>query len=190
MEFLPSPHSVSKNLRIFFENNFGVPPKMLGRFRRETAEYGWISRECSESCSAENEAKRSMKMTMMSIAKIQFFTIIFRMMKARSMSFNLKLNVMEWAKTVMFCWVILFSAGHYPTQYNKLVRHFNHSEDIKQYRPSMAFTAAMFSLSAYIGLHFEAKSKHNMLASYLFIQAVITQMNKHQMKTKHFLLVI
>lgn len=187
LEFLHSTKCVPRNLRKFFEYNFGVPLEIQTRFKTEFANNGWVTRECSESYSVKQMTKESIMRTMISIGKFQVLTAMVRMWKTRSLSIDLRRNVVEWARTGMFCWIILFLTGQFPTQYNKAIQYFNDSEKLEDYRPSIAFQIAVMSVFAYFGLHFQSKSKHKMLASYLFIQAVITRMNKRDMKIKPFL---
>merc|ERR1739838_106735 len=105
----------------------------------------------------------------------------------RTLKFDVRRNMTEWTRTVAFIYVSFMMVGGLGVdQYNKCIHYINDSDDIAQYRPSKTLQATIFALFCYIGLPIQTKSKHRVLASCLFFQAVITQMNKRNLKIKDF----
>ena len=191
MECLQTPDAVPTNLRTFLDKNCGASREVLAGFRRDCAKYGWITKEFTTSCSFPEAATKSLRITSMSIAKLQLLTMIMKMLMTRSLRFDAKRNAVEWARAVACTYATFMLVGGLGVdQYNKLVPHMRDSEDITRYRPSKIFQTTMFALCAYIAIHIQSKDKHRMVASCSFIQAVMTQMNKRGIPLKDFLPVI
>ena len=191
LETLHAPHAVPKNVRLFMDKNSGTSKEVMARFRKECAEHGWITKEFTKSCSFPETAKRSIRTLAVSIGKLQLLTITVKIVMAQSLKIDVKKNIISWARTVTFCYVLFMMVGGLGIdRYNKLVHHWNDSEDIEQYRPTKTTQMAMFFAFAYLSLQIQSKSKHNVAASCIFFQAVITVMNKHNVRIKTFLPVI
>lgn len=191
LETLHAPNAVPKNVRLFMDKNSGTSKEVMAGFRKQCAEHGWITKEFTKSCSFPETATRSIKTLTVSIGKLQLLTIMVKMVMSQSLKIDLKKNVVSWARNVTFCYVLFMMVGGLGIdQYNKLVHHWNDSEDIEQYRPTKAMQMTMFVCFAYLSLQIQSKSKHNVAASCIFLQALITAMNKHNVRIKTFLPVI
>merc|ERR1719334_337491 len=178
VELLYHPNAIPRNIRIFFEKNSGLKMEQWTRLRNDCAVHGWITKECSDSVPVAEAVYPALKKTAMSVAVLQILTMIMRAFVTRRVRLDPKQNVAEWARTVMFCYsIIMMVGGLGMSQYNKLMPRLVGSYDIKEYRPSKVFQTIMFASFAYIGIHFQNESKHRLLTSYLFVQAVITRLN-------------
>ena len=187
LEGMHHPDTVPRNSRGFYDRNCGASKEVMARIRRDCAEHGWVTKEFSNTISRATAAFLSMRRTAISTGKLKLLTEMMRLIVTRKSKFDLRSNLLEWARTFLFCHSLFMLHGFLGViQYNRWMSRFIESDNIEDYKPSFRFQWTMFSLFAFIAVHIESKSKHKLLASYYFIQAVITRMNLNELSIKHF----
>ena len=190
LENLHTPDAVPRNMRRLMDKNNGTPREVMARFREDCSAYGWITKEFSNSCSYSEAAVSSIKSLSVNLGKLQLLSMAMKVALTRKLNVDIKRNVVSWARMVLFFYSCFMMTGGFIDQYNRRIHHFNDSQDIEQYRPSKAFQFTMFAFFSYICLYSRAPSDRPVLASIIFVHALVTRLNKDNIRLKAFLPII
>ena len=184
-----SPHAVPRNFQKWLEYHSGSKKQMFVEFKRDCSMHQWVTKQVTNSYSANDAFIRSFKRLAITLVRFQLFTMLIKMVLSRSFKLNaniIKQNMIAMVRSHSCAFVIMVMTGGATDQYNKLVHYVVKSDDIVQYRPSKGFQYAMYSICAFIGIQIASNSKQRILAAFAMIQAMVTRLNMEGLNIKAF----